>query len=142
MAHQPVTVDVLTPEGLVFSGDAELVSTRTESGAIGILARHEPLLALLAPAELRVTQPSGEVVRFAQGEGYLQVTADRILVLVEEAIEPKKLDTAKLEEQRSEAAARAAAAANGSADYRRAVRDERRATAFLAVAGGTTAAAA
>lgn len=135
MAHQPVKVEVLTPEGLVFSGDANMVSTRTESGAIGILARHEPLLALLAPAELRVTMPQGEVIRFAQGEGYLQVTAERVLVLVEEAIEPKKLDVARLQEQKSEADKRAADAADGSADYNRAVRDARRASAFLAVAG-------
>lgn len=141
MARTPVNVDVLTPEGLVFSGGAELLSTRTESGAIGIAANHEPVLALLAPSELRITRTGGEVVRLAQGEGYLQVTADRILVLVQEALEPGALDTAKLEQQRSEAAARAADAPNGSEAYRRAIRDERRAKAFLDVAAGRSAAA-
>ena len=56
MAHQPYTLEILTPEGHVFTGEVEFVSTRTESGSIGIYARHQPLLALLAPAELRVTK--------------------------------------------------------------------------------------
>ena len=54
MARTPFAVEVLTPEGLVFGGEAEMVSTRTEVGEIGVLANHAPLLALLAPAELRL----------------------------------------------------------------------------------------
>ncbi len=47
-------VEVLTPEGAVFDDEVEMVSTRTEIGSIGILARHEPLLGVLVPTELRL----------------------------------------------------------------------------------------
>ena len=53
-----------------------MVSTRTSVGSIGILANHQPLLAMLDPTELRLYKSETEVVRFAQGEGYLQVTGN------------------------------------------------------------------
>jgi F-type H+-transporting ATPase subunit epsilon len=76
---------VLTPEGVVFDEEVEMVSTRTSSGSIGILADHEPVLATLEPAELRLYRSEGDVVRFKQGEGYLQFAENRALVLVQEA---------------------------------------------------------
>jgi len=133
MAHAPFKLEVLTPEGLVWEGQAEQVSTRTETGSIGILARHQPLLALVTPTELRVTQVGGEVLHFAQGEGYVQVSPERVLLLVEEAIEPSKLDPAKLQQQIDDAAKRVETEPEGSERKARAQRDERRARAFLAV---------
>ena len=73
VAHAKFPVEVLTPEGEVFNGEVEMVSTRTTLGQIGILARHAPLLATLEPTELRLYKTETEVVRFAQAEGYLQV---------------------------------------------------------------------
>ena len=73
MAHAKFPVEVLTPEGEVFNGEVEMVSTRTTLGQIGILARHAPLLASLEPTELRLYRTETEIVRFAQAEGYLQV---------------------------------------------------------------------
>ena len=81
-------VEVLTPEGQVFADEVEMVSTRTTIGSIGVLANHAPLLAILEPTELRLYKSESEIVRFAQGEGYLQVVDNRALVLVEEAIAP------------------------------------------------------
>src|SRR5919204_6015791 len=92
MAHAPFPVEVLTPEGQVFAGEVEMVSTRTEVGEIGVLANHQPVLALLAPAELRLHMEGDEISRFAQGEGYLQIHSNRALVLVEECIEPDRVD--------------------------------------------------
>ena len=54
MAHTPFPVEVLTPEGEVFNDEVEMLSTRTAVGSIGILANHQPLLALLDPTELRL----------------------------------------------------------------------------------------
>ena len=99
MARTPFAVEVLTPEGLVFGGEAEMVSTRTEVGEIGVLANHAPLLALLAPAELRLHFSETEVKRYAQGEGYLQVHSNRALVLVEECIDPERVDVAQQRER-------------------------------------------
>ena len=63
-----------------------MVSTRTTIGSIGVLANHSPLMAMLEPTELRLYRSESEIVRFAQGEGYLQVVDNPALVLVEEAI--------------------------------------------------------
>ena len=71
------SVEVLTPEGEVFNDEVEMLSTRTTVGSIGILAHHQPLLAMLDPTELRLYKSESDVVRFAQGEGYLQVAHDR-----------------------------------------------------------------
>ena len=84
-------VEVLTPEGEVFNDEVEMVSTRTTVGSIGILARHQPLLGMLDPTELRLYKTYGDessAVRFAQGEGYVQVAGDHVLILVEDAVEP------------------------------------------------------
>src|ERR671930_1060806 len=90
-------VEVLTPEGQVFQDEVEMVSTRTTTGSIGILANHAPLMAILEPTELRLYKSESDIVRLAQGEGYLQVVDNSALVLVEEAMDPEKLDRSDLE---------------------------------------------
>ena len=92
MAHTKFKAEVLTPEGEVFADEVEMVSTRTTIGSIGVLANHQPLLAMLDPTELRLYRSDSDVVRFAQAEGYLQVTAGEALVLVEEAHDADALD--------------------------------------------------
>ncbi len=54
MAHSKFPVEVLTPEGEVFNDEVEMISTKTAVGSIGILANHEPVLAILDPTELRL----------------------------------------------------------------------------------------
>jgi F-type H+-transporting ATPase subunit epsilon len=129
-----LTVEVLTPEGEVFNGEVKQLSTRTTVGEIGILANHEPILAMLQPAELRLHLSDSEVERYAQAEGYLQVFANHALVLVEEAIPPDQLDTGDLRSRIEDAEARLREAEEGSAAHDRAERDKARAEAFLEVA--------
>jgi F-type H+-transporting ATPase subunit epsilon len=133
MAHAKFPAEVLTPEGEVFSEEVEMLSTFTTVGAIGILANHEPLLATLEPTELRLYRTETEIVRFAQAEGYLQFAENRALILVEEAISPEALDRPTLETKLSEARAAAERADADSEARARALRDERRYEAFLAV---------
>ena len=133
MSHSKFPAEVLTPEGEVFNEDVEMVSTRTALGVIAILARHEPLLAILEPTELRLYRSDSEIVRFAQAEGYLQFADNQALLLVEEAIPPEQLDRASLETRLSEARASAERAAEGSEQRARALRDVRRCEAFLSV---------
>ncbi len=85
MARATFPVEVLTPEGEIFSGDVEMLSTRTSVGSIGLLANHEPVLAMLEPTELRLYRSETDVVRFAQDEGYLQFAENRALLLLKEA---------------------------------------------------------
>jgi F-type H+-transporting ATPase subunit epsilon len=136
MARTAFTVEVLTPEGEVFNDEVEMVSTRTETGSIGILANHQPLLGMLAPSELRLYKSESDVVTLAQGEGYVQVSEGRVLILVEEAIEPSALDTARLQEQLREADQDASKAEPNSEALNKARRDRRRAEAFLRIASG------
>ena len=133
LARTKFPVEVLTPEGEVFSEEVEMLSTRTSVGSIGILANHEPLLAMLEPTELRLYRSESEIVRFAQAEGYLQFAENRALVLVEEAITPEKLDRQTYETRLTEAREAAERAEEGSEQLARALRDIKRYEAFLAV---------
>ncbi len=135
MARTKFQVDVLTPDGEVFSDEVEMLSTRTSVGSIGLLANHAPLLALLEPTELRLYRSESEIVRFAQAEGYLQMSGNKALVLVEEATEPDKLSSSDLQSRLDDARKAVEAADEGSAERARAERDARRAQAFLDVAG-------
>ena len=128
-----VDVEVLTPEGEVFSEEIEMLSTRTAVGSIGILANHEPLLAMLEPAELRLYRSETDVVSFAQAEGYLQFAENRALVLVEEAIAPEALDRGSFESKLAEARNAAERAEPDSEERARNERDIRRYEAFLSV---------
>jgi F-type H+-transporting ATPase subunit epsilon len=136
MARTTFTAEVLTPEGEVFNGEVEMVSTRTEVGSIGILANHTPLLGMLAPTALRLHTSETEVVTFAQGEGYVQVGDNHVLVLVEDAIPEGDLDVAELREKLSRAESEAASAEEGSEALAKAQRDKRRWQCFISVAEG------
>jgi F-type H+-transporting ATPase subunit epsilon len=136
MARTPFKVEVLTPEGEVFSDEVEMVSTRTTVGSIGILANHEPLLGMLEPTELRLYHSETELDRFAQGEGYIQVGAEGVLVLVEEALAPDQLDTSDLQDRLRRAEEAAERAEEDSEEQRRAQRDKKRWEAFLRIAQG------
>src|SRR2546421_10224687 len=103
MAHTPFPVEVLTPEGEVFNDEVEMLSTLTTVGSIGVLAHHQPLLAMLDPTELRLYKSDSDVVRFAQAEGYLQMIDNRALILVEEAHEADSLDAGDLRERLQQA---------------------------------------
>jgi F-type H+-transporting ATPase subunit epsilon len=136
MARATFPVEVLTPEGQVFNEEVEMLSTRTAVGSIGVLANHEPVLAMLEPTELRLYRSENDVVRFAQAEGYLQFAENRALLLVEEAITPQALDRPTYETRLSEARAAAERAAESSEERARALRDIKRYEAFLAVSNG------
>jgi F-type H+-transporting ATPase subunit epsilon len=129
-------VEVLTPEGEVFSGEVRQVSTRTAVGEIGILANHAPLLAALKPAELRLHVSDSETKTFAQAHGWLQVFGNHARLLIEEAIPPEDLDSASLKEQLADAEQRFGEAEEGSGARGRAAKDRERAEAFLAISQG------
>jgi F-type H+-transporting ATPase subunit epsilon len=139
MARTAFRVEVLTPEGSTFDDEVEMVSTRTTTGSIGILARHQPLLGMLEPSELRLYRSESEIVTYAQGEGYIQVSADGVLVLVEEAHPPGELDVADLREKLRTAEDALAAAEPNSEERRRAASDKRRWQTFLGIAEGGSA---
>jgi len=129
-------VEVLTPEGSCFDDEVEMVSTRTQVGSIGVMARHQPLLGMLEPTELRLYRSDSDIVTYAQGEGYIQVSPDGVLVLVEEAHPPGDLDVADLREKLGKSEDALSGAEEGTEERRRALRDKRRWEAFLRIAEG------
>jgi F-type H+-transporting ATPase subunit epsilon len=136
VARTRFQAEVLTPEGQVFEGEVEQVSTRTTVGSLSVMAGHQPLLGLLEPTELRLYRSESEIERFAQGEGYLQMTGDRALILVQEAIPPRDLDAADLRDRLGRAQEEQRRADEGSEEQRQAERDARRWEAFLRIAEG------
>ena len=136
-----IRVEILTPEGQVFDGEVAMVSTRTKTGSLGILANHAPLMAMLDPTELALYENKEDglngnrenATRFAQSEGYLQVADNRVLVLVEDAIPPDQVDRGAIESKLEEARHNAQEAEEGSEARARFERDVRRYEAFLSV---------
>jgi F-type H+-transporting ATPase subunit epsilon len=92
-------LSLVTPEGPVFEGEAEMLIVPGASGEIGVLARHAPLVAMLNAGEIRV-KSDGAWQAFAAGPGYFKVQQDRALVLVDDALRADEID---VEEARREA---------------------------------------
>jgi F-type H+-transporting ATPase subunit epsilon len=134
MAHTPFTVEVLTPEGEAFNDEVEMLSTRTTVGSIGVLANHQPLLTMLDPTELRLHRSESEMLRFAQGEGFLQMSGTHALVLVDEVFPVDELDAGAMRDRLREAEQRVERAEEGSEERRQAERDRRRYEAFTKLA--------
>lgn len=131
---------ILTPEGEVFQGEAYQVSTRTVVGEIGLRARHAPMLARLVPHELRIYEDESDFGtndgghRFAAAEGWLEVFANKVIILVGEASDPGSLDPSELKSRLEDADQRLGEAEEDSAQYRTAEQDKARAEAFLEIA--------
>lgn len=136
MAHTKFPCEVLTPEGEVFNGEVEMISTRTTLGLIAILANHAPLLARLEPTELRLYRSDDDIVRYAQASGFVQMSENHALLLVEGVSEIEQLDHAELERERDEAQSARDAAPEGGEEAARAARELRRAEAFLRILDG------
>lgn len=136
MARTPFTVELLTPEGEVFNDEVEMLSTRTSVGSIGLLAHHQPLLAILDPTELRLHTSDSEVIRFAQGEGFLQMSGTHALVLVDEVFPIDELDAGTINDRLREAESAIERAEQDSEEQRQAERQKRRYEAFAKLADG------
>jgi len=80
-----IQVDIVSAASAVWSGEAVQVSARTRIGEIGILAGHEPVLALLASGTVRVTTESGERIIVAADEGFISFDHDTVTIVAPEA---------------------------------------------------------
>ena len=97
-------LSVVTPEGSVFEGEAQMLIVPGAAGEIGVLARHAPLVAMLKAGEIRV-KAGGEWQSFAAGPGYFKVQRDRALVLVDDAVRAEEIDVAEARRDAEEARA-------------------------------------
>jgi F-type H+-transporting ATPase subunit epsilon len=88
-----IHVDIVSAEGEIFSGPAEMVFVPAKEGELGIAPRHAPLLTLLKAGEVRVKNADGEQSIFVGG-GALEVQPGRVTVMADTAIRAKDLDEA------------------------------------------------
>ena len=80
------SIQVLTPEGLVWEGRASAVTASGVAGGFGVLAHHQPMVAALQPGQLLITAEDEKRVQFRVGSGVLEVTAFHdVLVLTDTA---------------------------------------------------------
>jgi F-type H+-transporting ATPase subunit epsilon len=89
-------LEIVTPEARVYSDTIDTVVIPTVEGEIGILPGHLPLLTQVADGELRVTK-NGQTVSLVIGDGFAEVTGDKVSILAENAIEESKIDEQAVE---------------------------------------------
>ena len=85
MASAPLSVSVVSADHQVWSGEASMVVARTVEGQIGILAGHEPMLAILASGEVRITSTDGSKVVAKAADGFLSVENNTVTIVARQA---------------------------------------------------------
>ena len=98
-AHPKFDVSLVTPDGAVYEGEAELMIVPGAAGEIGVLARHAPLIATLKAGSTRIHLGGADVLEFATGPGFFTVQRDRAIALVDDAVGVKEIDDARAQEQ-------------------------------------------
>ncbi|TMK79923.1 MAG: ATP synthase F1 subunit epsilon [Actinobacteria bacterium] len=110
-------VSLVTPDGPVFEGEAEMLIVPGADGEIGVLARHAPLVAMLKAGSTRVhIRRDDDVHEFATGPGFFKVEQDRALALVDDAVDAKEIDDARAREQLEAAKAELERVERGESD--------------------------
>ena len=98
-------LEIVTPEGTVYSEDVEMVTLPGVVGQFGVYPQHTPVTTQMVPGEI-IARKGGRDVFLATGEGLIEVTASRVAVLTDLAVEANRIDEAKAEEARRRAEAR------------------------------------
>jgi F-type H+-transporting ATPase subunit epsilon len=102
-----IKLEIVTPEAKTFSDDVDMVTLTGSEGEMGILPQHMPLMTQLVAGEI-VARKGTENIFLAVGDGFVQVTGDRVAILTDMAIRAENIDEAKAEEARQRAEARLA----------------------------------
>ena len=98
-------LEIITPEGTVYSDDVEMVTLPGIVGEMGVLPQHVPLMTQMVPGEI-IVHKNGRDTFIATGEGLIEVEVRRVSVLTDLAIAADRIDEAKAEEARRRAEAR------------------------------------
>jgi F-type H+-transporting ATPase subunit epsilon len=100
-------LEIITPEAKTFSDDVDMVTLTGGEGEMGILPQHMPLMTQLVAGEITALK-GAERIFLAVGDGFVQVTGDRVSILTDMAIRAENIDEAAAEEARQRAEARLA----------------------------------
>jgi len=102
-----IKLEIVTPEAKIFSDDVDMVTLTGTEGEMGILPQHMPLMTQLVAGEV-IAQKGKDTIFLAVGDGFVQVTGDRVAILTDMAIAADNIDEAKAEEARQLAEGRLA----------------------------------
>ena len=100
-------LEIVTPDGQVFSDDVDMVTLPGVEGEMGIYANHVPLMTQIAPGEI-IARKGAQDFFLAIGEGFVEITGERVSILSDMAIRAENIDEAKAEEARRRAESRLA----------------------------------
>src|SRR6266516_3990200 len=111
--HQPSTnqmaatlrLEIVTPEARTYSEDVEIVTLPGVEGEMGIYPMHVPLMTQMVAGELAVRKDGREYF-LAVGEGFVEITADKVAIMTDMAVRAEQIDEAKAEEARKRAESR------------------------------------
>lgn len=92
-----VRLEIVTPEAKTYSDDVDSVVIPGIDGELGVLPMHAPVMTLLEPGELRVLK-SGQELRLAVGEGFVEITPEKVAVLTDMAVKESDIDESAAEE--------------------------------------------
>ena len=98
-------LEIVTPDGTVYSETVDMVTLPGVEGQMGIYPRHVPLMSQMVPGEI-IVRKDGQDYFLAVGEGLIEVTGDSVALLTDMAIASEQIDEAKVEEARRRAEAR------------------------------------
>src|ERR1035438_5340927 len=100
-------LEIVTPDAKIFSDDVDMVTLTGVEGEMGILPQHVPLMTQLCAGEI-VARKGADTIFLAVGDGFVQVTGDRVAILTDMAIRAENIDEARAEEAQQRAEARLA----------------------------------
>lgn len=105
--HMPATLklEIVTPEAVTYSEEVDMVTIPATEGEMGIYPMHVPLMTTISSGEVIVRKGTQEYF-LAVGEGFVEITGNRVAILTDMAIKADQIDEAKAEEARKRAEAR------------------------------------
>jgi F-type H+-transporting ATPase subunit epsilon len=102
---ETLKLEIVTPRGTALSEDVHMVTLPGIEGQIGVYPQHERLMTQIVPGELIVNKDGADRF-FAIGEGLVEISADRVAIITDMALDAEHIDEATVEEARARAAAR------------------------------------
>jgi F-type H+-transporting ATPase subunit epsilon len=102
---ETLKLEIITPDGTIYSEDVEMVTLPGVEGQMGVYPRHVPLMTQMVPGEV-IARKDGHDYFLAVGEGLIEIISDHVAILTDMAIAAQHIDEAKVEEARRRAEAR------------------------------------
>ena len=100
-------LEIVTPESKTYSEDVDMVTLPAVEGEMGVFPQHVPLMTQIVPGEV-IVRKEGRDYFLAVGEGFVEITGERVAIMTDMAIRAENVDEAKAEEARRRAEARLA----------------------------------